>query len=619
MPQAQYGFTAGEFISAKAAIEKRIGDKAYFNLSFEQNFNNNLKMAEVGFRYNFNFAQAGATIRQSNRNTSFIEYARGSLLYDRKTKFLGADNQYNVGKGGITVIPFLDLNANGLRDEGEPKAYGLNLRANGGRILKNDRDTTIMILGLEPYTNCYIELDENSFENISWRMPVKILGVAVDPDILKHIEVPVTVVGEASGKVLLAKEGESNGLGRIIVSFFNSQNKLVTSTLTEEDGYYSWFGLVPGKYSVRIDTAQLRKIKMTVEPPLREFSIGAGAEGDMAEGLDFTLSQIADTARKIVETPVIQPVIRKDTSFMIIHEITQELITISKDSWAIQLGAFRNKANADNLRRKLERILGRKVEVIIEDNYYKVRINEIETREDVDKIIEILKRNGITELWVIGLKARQQQVVLRQVQDSIMTVSEMKYFSIFGDDFYKLDAGKEPVVSTDLLDMMNLLPDLKHPGITDPRLIGKPIEEPAAEVMRVIPVQKILNIIELPDMSAPQPEPMLVKMKAGARPASRVENEVKAAAVTAKPAEIATVARPEPAFAIQVAVFYKKAEALRAQRKITSKLNLQVEIIEQWEFYRVIIPGFYTREETYKYYPELAGLGYPGVSVIERK
>ena len=54
---------------------------------------------------------------------------------------------------------------------GEPKAYGLNLHANGGRVEKSDRDSTIRILGLEPYTNCFIELDPNSFDNISWRLP----------------------------------------------------------------------------------------------------------------------------------------------------------------------------------------------------------------------------------------------------------------------------------------------------------------------------------------------------------------------------------------------------------------------------------------------------------------
>ena len=37
---------------------------------------------------------------------------------------------------------------------------------------------------------------------------------------------------------------------------------------------------------------------------------------------------------------------------MIIHEVTQELVTIEKDSYAIQMGAFKVKANAERMRSK---------------------------------------------------------------------------------------------------------------------------------------------------------------------------------------------------------------------------------------------------------------------------
>jgi hypothetical protein len=48
-----------------------------------------------------------------------------------------------------------------------------------------------------------------------------------------------------------------------------------------------------------------------------------------------------------------------------------------------------------------------------------------------------------------------------------------------------------------------------------------------------------------------------------------------------------------------------------------SKLNLPVEIVKQFDYYHVIVTGFYSREETYEYYPELAGLGFPGITLLE--
>ena len=46
----------------------------------------------------------GLSVRQYNNKTSFVQYARGSLINDRKTKYLGTDNRSNVGRGGISVF-----------------------------------------------------------------------------------------------------------------------------------------------------------------------------------------------------------------------------------------------------------------------------------------------------------------------------------------------------------------------------------------------------------------------------------------------------------------------------------------------------------------------------------
>ncbi len=45
---------------------------------------------------------------------------------------------------------------------------------------------------------------------------------------------------------------------------------------------------------------------------------------------------------------------------------------------------------------------------------------------------------------------------------------------------------------------------------------------------------------------------------------------------------------PEPTIALQVAIYYRESQALRAQRKIRTKLNLPVEIVKQFDYYHVI-------------------------------
>ena len=49
---------------------------------------------------------------------------------------------------------------------------------------------------------------------------------------------------------------------------------------------------------------------------------------------------------------------------------------------------------------------------------------QIKKREEVDEIIKILQKNGITELWVISLKAKKQQWVVTEKQDTVTTITE---------------------------------------------------------------------------------------------------------------------------------------------------------------------------------------------------
>ncbi|MFO7574372.1 MAG: SPOR domain-containing protein [Bacteroidales bacterium] len=628
MPQAQYGYTQNRLFSAKVGMYKYVLKHGFLNLSFEQNFMSNMRMAELGFRYDFSFAQAGASVRQVDNRTSFVQYARGSLIYDRKSEFLGTDNRTNVGRGGIAVIPYLDLNSNGMRDSGEPKASGLNLRVNAGRVQKNEKDTTILILGLEPYTQCFIDLDPNSFDDISWRLSVNTISVAVDPNIIKTIEIAVNVVGEVTGTVVLERDGERRGIGRIIVSIFNLNNKQIGRTLTEEDGYYSYFGMVPGSYNVRIDTTQISRLGMIAEPDSIPFSIAYGPDGDIVRNLNFTIRpKPADTVdiEPVVAIPD-KPVIRKDTTYMIVHEVVEELVTITEDSWAIQLGAFRVRSNAENMRRSLEKQLGRKVEIVIEDDFYKVRIVEIPDRAEVDRIIEILRQNGVTELWVISLRAKQQQLVLTERQDTVRTITETVIerpgVTITRENSIQAGAFYVESNATTLKERLEKQIDKKiiiveEDGFFKVRIQGFESREEMEKYLPVLRPFGLYDLWILPEIRVPdlieQPDTVIVPVE-DKKVAEEIKEETRKELKIVIPDEA-----PEPTVAIQAGVYYKRLQAVRAQRKIKRRLDLPVEIVQQWDMYRVLVTGFYTREEAFIYYPELAGLGFQQISLIEKR
>ncbi len=290
-PQVQYEYREQNFSMLRGEMEKCVFKNGYLNMSYERDLIRKARYAGMGLRYNFSFAQTFFGIRTAGNLLQMTQAASGSLMYNDQSGKIRSANRPNVGRGGLVLSPFLDLNCNGLREKNEPKAAGLKLRINGGHIERNERDTTLQVSNLESYVNYHIDLQANNFDNIAWQLQKKSLSVAVEPNHFRHIDIPISVVGEVSGTVYLQGKNLA-GLSRIIVNIYNSNAVLVSRVITEADGYFSYLGLAPGKYSAVVDKVQLLKLKMVSSPVNAVFTIKSSKEGDVAEGLKFVLQSI---------------------------------------------------------------------------------------------------------------------------------------------------------------------------------------------------------------------------------------------------------------------------------------------------------------------------------------
>ncbi len=294
LPQVQFEYNRMKFSFLKMETEKAVFNKGFMNVSYQWDLKNNDYIVGVGLRLNLSFIQTTHTIRQNKQSAIISNMARGSLLIDTKTSFIGLNNQNNVGKGGLIVAAFLDLNCNGKREANEPAAPGLKLRINGGRIQRIDRDTTIRITGLDPYTNYFVELDKSSFENIAWQIKKSVVQININPNHFTYLEVPVSVVGEVSGTVYFHANNRKAGLGRMIVNIYNSDTVFVARTITEADGFFSYLGLPPGDYMIKIDQEQLNKLNMKSSLEFLQVTMVKSKTGGFANGLTFNLSSTDD-------------------------------------------------------------------------------------------------------------------------------------------------------------------------------------------------------------------------------------------------------------------------------------------------------------------------------------
>lgn len=289
-PQLQYDFTRNRLNNVILEMERPVFRGGFLNLAYENNLIRNAHIFEVGLRYTFGFAQTAVTSRIGNRNSSFVQSARGSFMLDDNTSHVMSSNRTAMSKAALTIIPFLDYNNNGIKDPMEPGVPGLELK-NTGRLTYNEDLTILRITELQPYVDIMLELDPTSLDNIAWGIPNPKIKVHTIPNQFKEIHVPVEVMGEVAGMVFVKDGNTLRSQGRVIVNILDEAGNQAARILSEGDGYFTYLGLAPGKYTAKIDASQLQRLGYSVSPAERTFEIKISEFGDIVDDLEFVLSE----------------------------------------------------------------------------------------------------------------------------------------------------------------------------------------------------------------------------------------------------------------------------------------------------------------------------------------
>lgn len=290
MPQAQYEYNQSRFISLKIGLEKRFSTNGYINGFYEKNYKNDFNSFNIGIRYELPHTLAGMDVRKNSTGEfSIINSLSGGLVHDNRSFYTRFTRESGVGRGGLILLTYLDLNNNRKYDKGEPKLKGLNFNMLSGRRDENKHDTTIVVRNLEAYNSFLITFDQNSFEEISWQIKLRTIKVEIDPNQFRLIEIPVSILGEVNGTVYTQTEAGKKIQERILINIYNSAGHFVASTLSEADGYYNFLGLAPGSYTAKPDAEQMQKLGLRAFPIAWKFNIESGSYGDVQSGIDFTL------------------------------------------------------------------------------------------------------------------------------------------------------------------------------------------------------------------------------------------------------------------------------------------------------------------------------------------
>lgn len=398
--QSQIDFTHKRFTSVRAELEKRISRQGYLSLAGENNFQSDYRAATLSFRWTLPFSQVNLSTRLSNNDVMTTQGAQGSFAFGSGNGYIHTEDRPSVGTAALTIVPFIDIDHNGTKDSNEPLASGLAVRITGGRIIQGSKDSLIRIVGLEPYTDYLLTLDDKSLEQISYRIVHKNLRVFADPNQFRKIDVPILPMGEVNGWVFEKDEKGRRGIERMVVNFFTKDGRITASTLTENDGSFTYLGLAPGHYYARVDSAQLARLGMTASVAEVPFEIKPDVLGDIVDDVQLVVDKPAKETEIEKETPKEA----EETTALQQHPtptIKDSKETVIEEFYTLQMGSFRKKTYAEQFAEMLKYRFNLPVWIDYENNLYKVRMGKFADREAVDRFRKSLWEKEIDSFPVI--------------------------------------------------------------------------------------------------------------------------------------------------------------------------------------------------------------------------
>ncbi|MDD5363500.1 MAG: hypothetical protein PHN88_15365 [Ignavibacteria bacterium] len=291
--QTDIDHSTGRIANAGLYIDKGIFKTGWLTAFVFRDIAGNNYSGGLTFRFDFSFGRYSAGYSASNTGRDLQQSLFGSVGYDPYRKTFVTDNQNMVSRGALSLVPFIDMNGNGIPDNNEHILNtGFNTKMNSGKLVRANGE--YRYLDLDPYNSYRLEVEPVSFDNPLLRPKYKTFGVTVDPNGFKIVPVPVYMSGIINGNAKLKTESGVKGISMLKMILESSDGKFKLEKYTFSDGEFIFDNVPPGKYRIYPDTQELQKRSLVSETETQLIEIRQIEDGDIIDGLDFYLGKIKD-------------------------------------------------------------------------------------------------------------------------------------------------------------------------------------------------------------------------------------------------------------------------------------------------------------------------------------
>jgi hypothetical protein len=178
----------------------------------------------------------------------FDQSVGGSVVWGRLGSTPIFSSEPSLDRGGVGGRVFVDLNADGHWQPGEPAAPGTRLLV-ANRWVTADANGRYQLWGVSPWEELLVSVDTASLASPWWIPTHAAEGVTPAPNLIRNVDVPLIIGGVIEGRVLLDAPSSppiTRPISILLVELGSGTRTVVESF---SDGSFYRMGLSPGSYA----------------------------------------------------------------------------------------------------------------------------------------------------------------------------------------------------------------------------------------------------------------------------------------------------------------------------------------------------------------------------------
>jgi hypothetical protein len=252
-----------EMTSATIAADLRRFRQADLSAAIERDMSTHISRAIVGVRHDAGRYAVAVSVEvpSSGKPTVRVEVST-SVLHNPLAHRFAFNSHPSAAGGAVAANVYLDRNANGVRDDGEPPIAGAGFFVNRGvSPVVTDADGRAFLERLPSDSRNELVLSTSTLDDPGWTPATSGAAFVARAGKPLIVDFPIVVTGEITGTVMR----DDRPAPSVCLELLAANGTMIKTTTTAYDGFYNFAAVRPGTYSVRVDGAAPHAITISAD------------------------------------------------------------------------------------------------------------------------------------------------------------------------------------------------------------------------------------------------------------------------------------------------------------------------------------------------------------------